>query len=158
NYFAAMGIPLRAGRLFDDHDDANPADVMLINETAARKYWPGESPVGKRVKIGTPPERFPWITVIGVVGDIRHVAIDTEPRPAIPRPYALNPLFAPILVIRTATDPAPMTQILSSRVRSVNAGVPAYNVYLMDALVERSTAQRRFVMLLLTGFAFAALL
>jgi len=158
NYFATMGIPLRAGRLFNDHDDASPGSVLLINETAARKYWPGEVAVGKRVKLGAPPERFPWVTVIGVVGDIRHIGLDTEPRPEVYRPYAYNPLGAPILVIRTGADPAPLGGLLSAKVRSVNAGVPAYNVYPMKALVERSTAQRRFVMLLLTGFAVAALL
>jgi len=158
NYFGTMGIPLRAGRLFSDRDDANPGEVLLVNETAARKFWPGESAVGKRVKLGAPPERFPWVTVVGVVGDVRHVGLDTEPRPEVYRPYAYNPLGAPILVVRTAADPAPLAGLLSAKVRSVNAGVPAYNVYPMEALVERSTAERRFVMLLLTGFAIAALL
>jgi len=158
DYFATMGIPLRAGRLFDEHDDANPAAAILINETAARKFWPGEDPVGKRVKLGTPPERAPWITVLGVVGDVRHVGLDTGPRPEVYRPYALNPLGNPILVIRTASDPAPVIGMLSARVRSVSAGVPAYNVFQMQDLVDRSAAQRRFVMLLLTGFATAALL
>jgi putative ABC transport system permease protein len=158
NYFATMGIPLRAGRLFDDHDEQSPGSVVLINETAARKYWPGEDPVGKRVKLSTPPERFPWITVIGVIGDIRHVGLDTEPRPEVYRPYAVNPLGSPILVVRTAAGLAPPASTLSAAVRSVNAGLPTYNVYLMQALVDRSTAQRRFVMMLLTGFAIAALL
>ena len=158
NYFATMGIPLRAGRLFDEHDDANPSAGILINETAARKLWPGEDPVGKRVKLGTPPERFPWITVIGVVGDVRHAGLDTDPRPEVYRPYALNPLSSPILVIRTAMDPGPLIDVMSAKVRSVAAGVPVYNVFAMQALVDRSTAQRRFVMLLMTGFATAALL
>ena len=74
SYFATMGIPLRAGRYFDEHDDANPAAVLLINETMARKYWPGESAVGKRLKLSSTPERAPWITVVGVVGDVRHFA------------------------------------------------------------------------------------
>jgi putative ABC transport system permease protein len=158
NYFAAMGIPLRAGRLFDDHDDANAASVLLINETMARKFWRGENPIGKRVKLGAVPERLPWITVIGVVGDIRHVGLDTEPRSEIYRPYAVNPLGAPALVIRTRVDPGPMASSLSAAVRSVNAEVPAYDVFLMEALVDRSTRERRFVMLLLSGYAFAALL
>ncbi len=158
NYFATMGMPLRAGRLFDDHDNANPGSVLLINETAARKFWPGEDPVGKRVKLASPPEHFPWITIVGVVGDIRHVGLDIAPRPEVYRPYANNPLYSPILVIRTGIDPGPLTSVLTAKVRSVDAGLPAYNVYSMQALVDRSTAQRRFVMLLLTGFAIAALL
>src|SRR5205085_11101099 len=73
------------------------------------------------------------------------------------RPYAHNPLYAPILVIKTASDPGPMIAALSAAVRSVNPEVPAYNVFRMNQLVARSTAERRFVMLLLTAFAAAAL-
>jgi putative ABC transport system permease protein len=153
-----MRIPLRAGRLYDDHDDANAAGVLLVNETMARRFWPGEDPVGRRVKLGANPERQPWITVIGVVGDLRHVGLDTDPRPEIYRPYAVNPLGAPALVIRTLADAAPLVSALSAAVRSVSDEVPAYDVFLMEALVDRSTRERRFVMLLLSGYALSALL
>ena len=92
SYFATMGIPLRAGRYFDEHDDANAGAVLLINETMARKFWPGENAVGKRLKLSSTPERAPWITVVGVVGDVRHFAMDIEPRAEVYRPYAVNPL------------------------------------------------------------------
>jgi putative ABC transport system permease protein len=157
SYFATMGIPLRAGRLFDEHDSSNPA-VAIINQTAARRIWPGEDPVGKRFKLGSEPETEPWVTVIGVVGDVRHAGIDIAPLPELYRSYALNPLISPILVIRTAGDPEPMLGVLGETVRSVSSQMPAYNVYAMQDLVERSTAQRRFVMLLLGGFAAMALL
>jgi putative ABC transport system permease protein len=158
SYFATMGIPLRAGRYFDEHDDANPAAVLLINETMARKFWPGESAVGKRVKLSSTPERAPWITVVGVVGDVRHFGMDIEPRAEVYRPYAVNPLGAPILAIRTNTDAAGLKNTLTATVRGVDAEIPTYNEFVMRELVARSTAQRRFVMLLLAGFAFAALL
>ncbi len=158
NYFSTMGIPLRDGRLFDEHDGAVASSVVLINETIAHKFWPGESAVGKRIKLGASPERQPWITVIGVVADLRHGGLDVDPRPEIYRPYAVNPLGAPILVIRTDGDPSPLVSTLAATVRSVGEGVPAYNVYRMETLVERSTAERRFVMWLLTAFAVAALL
>jgi putative ABC transport system permease protein len=157
-YFSTMRIPLLRGRFFDEHDDATPAAVALIDETAARKFWPGEDPVGKRIKLGANPDRLPWITIAGVVGSVRHSGIDAEPRPHVYRPYALNPLSAPILVIRTASDPGPLINTLTAKIRSVNPAIPAYNVFRMEQLVERSTAQRRFVMLLLTGFAAAAVL
>jgi putative ABC transport system permease protein len=158
SYFATMGIPLRAGRLLDEHDDANPAAVLLINETMARKFWPGEDAVGKRLKLSSTPERAPWITVVGVVGDLRHFGMDIEPRAEVFRPYAVNPLGAPILAIRASTDAAAFKSTLSAAVRSVDAEIPTYNEFVMRELVERSTAQRRFVMLLLAGFALAALL
>ena len=156
SYFATMGIPWRAGRFFDDHDNANPA-VAVINQSAASSIWPGENPVGQRIKLGANPEGSPWVTVIGVVGDVRHSGIDTPPRPELYRPYALNPLSSPILVIRTSADPEPLLGKLSEAVRSVNASVAAYNVYTMRSLVDRSTAERRFVMFLLGGFAAMAL-
>ena len=105
---------------------------MLVNETIARKFWPGENPVGKRIKLGSTPERLPWITVVGVVGDLRHGGLDVDPRAEIYRPYAVNPLGAPILVIRTEGDPSPLVNTLAATVRSVGEGVPAYNVFLMQ--------------------------
>uniref|UniRef100_Q027Q2 Permease n=1 Tax=Solibacter usitatus (strain Ellin6076) TaxID=234267 RepID=Q027Q2_SOLUE len=157
NYFPTMRIPLRAGRLFDDHDGA-ASPVAIINETMARKFWPGEDPVGRRIKLSSTPERAPWFTVVGVVGDVRHFGLDTEPRAEVYRSYAVNPLGAPILVIRTRTDAGAMVETLGATVRSVDPEIPTYDMFAMEALVERSTVQRRFVMMLLTGFALAALL
>jgi putative ABC transport system permease protein len=158
NYFAAMGIPLRAGRLFDDRDDSRAPSVALVNEAMARKFWPDGDAVGKRIQLGGGAERAPWITVIGVVGDVRHAGMDTQPFPELYRPYAVSPLGAPVLVIRTAADAGPLMSALSAQVRSVSAEVPAYNVWRMQDLVDRSTAQRRFVMWLLSAFALTALL
>lgn len=156
-YFATMGIPLRAGRLFDGHDEVNPGACVLINEAAARRIFSGEDPVGKRIKLGSSAAASPWITIVGVVGNVRHVGLDVEPRPEVYRPYAYNPLGNPILVIRTATDPASLVATLAAKVR-VDPSMPAYNVFPMQALVDRTTVERRFVMLLLSGFALAALL
>ena len=158
SYFHTMGIPLRAGRLFDDHDDATAGSMAVINETMACKFWRGESPLGSRVRLGANPKTAQALTVIGVVGDIRHEAMETEPRPEIYRPYAVNPLTAPVLVVRTRVDPAAIVTALGDTVRSIGPEVPAYDVFRMDALVDRSTQQRRFVMLLLTVYAIAALL
>jgi putative ABC transport system permease protein len=158
NYFATMGIPLRAGRLFDRQDDAQADGVLLINQTMARRFWPGESAVGKRVKLGPSPEKQAWITIIGVVGDIRHFGLDAEPRPEIYRPNAYSPMSAPMLAIRTAGDPAALAETLAARVRSVSPEVPAYHVATMEELVDRSTTERRFVMWMLTLFSLAALL
>lgn len=158
SYFAAMGIPLRAGRLFDEHDDANAAAVVLINETMARKFWPGGDAVGKRIKLSATPERAPWIGVVGVVGDVRHFGLEAAPRPEIYRPYAVNPLGAPVLVIRTRGDAAASVSALAKAIRSVHPDIPAYSQFSMQDLVNRSTTQRRFVMMLLAGFAVAALL
>jgi predicted permease len=158
DYFATMGVSLRAGRFYDLHDDPSARTVVVINETMARMYWPGESAVGKRIRLTNNSEQQPWITVIGVVADIRHFGLDVAPRPEVYRPYAVNPLGAPVLVIRTDADAASLAQTLAAKVRSIGPDVPTYNVHLMQELVDRTTAQRRFVMLLLAGFAGCALL
>jgi putative ABC transport system permease protein len=158
DYFATMGVKLREGRIYDPHDDPAATTVVVINETMARMYWPGESAVGKRIRLTTNSEQHPWITVIGVVADIRHFGLDVAARPEVYRPYAVNPLGAPVLVIRTDTDAASLAQTLAAKVRSIGPDVPSYNVHLMQDLVDRTTAQRRFVMLLLAGFAGCALL
>jgi predicted permease len=154
SYFGTMRIPLRAGRVFDDHDGASP--VVVIGETMARKFWPGEDPVGRRIKLGSTPERAPWLTVIGVVGDVRHFGLDTEPRAEVYRSELAGPLGAPILVIRTRTDAASIVETLAAAIRGVDAEIPTYDQSVMETLVERSTVQRRFVMMLLVGFALAA--
>jgi predicted permease len=158
SYFNAMRIPLREGRMFEPADDATPAQSVLINQTAARRFWPGESAAGKRIKLGPNPERQPWITIIGVLGDVHHSGLDIDVLPEVYRPYALNPLSNPILVIRTGTDPASLMQTLTSCVQAVSPEVPAYDVHLMRDLIARSTAQRRFVMGILAGFAISALI
>jgi predicted permease len=157
DYFTTMGVPLRAGRFFDDHDGENDP-VALVDETTARLVWPGEDPVGKRVKIGVNSAGQPWTTIIGIVGNTHFFGLEAAPSPAFYVPYAASPLSAPILVIRTDRDPTPMLNTLAGTVRTAYKGIPAYNAFPMAALVERSTSQRRFLMLLLTGFALAAVL
>jgi predicted permease len=155
-YFATMGIPLRAGRIFDDHDGAaNP--VAVISETMQRQLWPRESAIGRRIKLGPDPAQTPWSTVIGVVGDVRHYALDAEAPATVYVPYAQNPLYSPILVIRTRSGEG-MLPVLAAKVRAVDSQLPVYDIYSMETLIDRSTAQRRFVMSLLTGLAIAALL
>jgi putative ABC transport system permease protein len=158
NYFAVMGIPLIAGRAFDTHDDLNPAAVAMVNQTMARQFWPGLDPVGRRIKLGSNPENAPWITVVGVVGDVRHFGLEAEPRPELYRTYAVNPLGAPYLVARVRANAGPMASDLAGKIRAFDPNLAVYGVELMEMLVEHSTAQRRFVMVLLAVFALSALL
>jgi putative ABC transport system permease protein len=160
NYFSVMGVPLVAGRAFDARDDSNPATVAMVNQTMARQLWPGHDAVGKRFKMGTSPQAAAaaWITVIGVVGDVRHFGLEAEPRPEMYRTYAVNPLGWVVMVVRARSDAARLTTELAGRIRALDPNMPAYNTGLVETLVERSTAQRRFVMLLLAAFALSALL
>ena len=156
NYFATAGIPVMRGRVFDDLD--KPGAVLVINETAARRFWPNEDPVGKRVSLGQLVADSNWMTVVGVVRDVRHFGLDVEPRPEVYRPYGVNPFFAPILVIRASDESAGTVSALMGAVRSTSGDSPVYNVYRMRDLVAKSLEQRRFLMSLLLAFAAVAML
>jgi len=156
SYFPTMGIPLIAGRLFDDRDPPTMRD-LIIDELTAKRHFAGVDPVGKRIRF-LADQSGPWYTIVGVVGSIRHFGLEADPRPTIYRSVVINPLSAPVLVIRTASDPISLTRQLTETVRSVNAELPAYNVYAMEQLVANSTAERRFLMWLITAFAISALL
>jgi putative ABC transport system permease protein len=157
SYFATMGIPLRLGRIFDEHDSVNAGGVAVINDSAARAFWAGETPIGKRIKLGANPEKQDWITVIGVIGDVHQFGLDSQSSPEVYRPLAASPLFNPYLVVRTDGDAASLLPSLPAAVHGVSSAMPVYNSFSMAALIARSTAQRRFLLLLLAGFAASAL-
>jgi putative ABC transport system permease protein len=161
-YFAAMGIPLMRGRLFDSRDNRGTPKVVIINETAARRYWPNENPVGKRILSNF--EQDQWSTIIGVVGDVKHSGLDAETNPEnyyhylqIP-PEAMN--FAEssmALAIRTSVDPASMTSSVRGELRTLDPSLPVYNIHAMQDLIYGSVAQPRFRTLLIGLFAVLAL-
>jgi putative ABC transport system permease protein len=157
-YFKALGVPLLQGRFLTDQDAANNPRVALINEAAARRFFPGEDPVGKRVRFGLSAQQDPWWTVVGVVGNVRHFSLNLEPRPEVYLHYLTSPLTSPIVVIRTASDPREMIGAVRAQVRGIDADLPIANVNTMAQLVSRSVAERRFSMLLLGIFAGVALL
>jgi predicted permease len=151
-YFATMRIPLLRGRFLNDHDNAA---AVVVNRAFEKRFWPSGSAIGKRFR-GEASE--PWSTIVGVVGDVRHFGLDADVRPEIHRSYNLNPFFTPILVIRTRGDAGALMSGVAAKIRAVDAAMPVYNIFPMQDLVDRSTAQRRFLMWLLTGFAATALL
>ncbi|MGH9593450.1 MAG: ABC transporter permease, partial [Bryobacteraceae bacterium] len=120
DYFQTMGIPLLAGRYFDDHDDSNAAGVVVISDSLARKYFPSGDAVGSRIQFGNTVDPARWITVIGVVGNVHHFGLDQDPRPEIYRPIAYSALMAPYIVARTDGDPAAILPSLAATLRSVD--------------------------------------
>ena len=154
SYFRTMNIPIVQGRLADPQ---RPLETD-INETAARRYWPGESPIGKHIKMGPNPDRLPWITIVGVIGDVHHLALDIAPRPEAYMPYLSGPLGNPVWVVRTDTGPESLIAAIRNEMRAVDPEVPVYNVSTMDELVSRSLQTRRFSVALLSVFSGIALL
>jgi putative ABC transport system permease protein len=159
DYFRTMQIPLRAGRDFGPQDFADKAPLVgIANETLVRQYFPGEEPLGKRVRWARDPE-VRWITIVGVVGDVKHFGLDLPELPGLYSPY---PQAAPwkrwmTLVARTQSDPAGMTQAVKEQIWRVDSQLPLTEVQTMNEVAAASFAARRFNMLLLAIFAGLAL-
>jgi putative ABC transport system permease protein len=154
-YLKTMGVPLLKGRLFNERDASDAKGRVVINETMALKHWPGEDPIGKRVRIA-------WDSledeVIGVVGDVRHAGLDGEIRPMTYWPYARWSYGTMTVTVRTAAEPNRVVTSIASLVRQLDPELVVANVKTMDEVVADSVAQRRLTMLLLTVFAGTALL
>jgi putative ABC transport system permease protein len=155
DYFRAMGISLRAGRHFDERDTGDSMRVVILSESLARRLFPNEDPLGKRVLMPGPRNDPP--TVVGVVGDVRHEGLDREIKPQVYAPYHQ---WAPrhiILAIRSSVEPASLAAAVRASVRAVNPDLPLYDVMTMDERLAHSIAARRFTLMLLGAFALLAL-
>jgi putative ABC transport system permease protein len=152
-----LGVTLLAGREFTDGDSLGAPDVALINETFAKRNWPGEEAVGKRFKIGRPSDDAPWLTVVGVHKDFRHFGLDSEQGPSFYRPYqqAGWPLIT--IVVKTKSAPEGFIAPVKRAIAVVEPNQPVSAVRTMEGIVGSSVASRRFPMLLLSGFALLAL-
>ena len=162
DYFRAMGLALREGRGIVEQDDERSTPVTVINETMARQYWPGESAVGKRLKVGTPESPNPWMTVVGVVADVRQMAADEPVKAEMYLPYrqgsAYRFFYPRDLVIRTSVAPGALAPAVRAAVHEVDPRQPVAGVRTMDEVLGRETAERRVGVVLLTAFAALALL
>ncbi|HJR43669.1 MAG TPA: ABC transporter permease [Gemmatimonadaceae bacterium] len=158
-YFRALRIPLLSGRMFDERDDSTSTHVTLVNRAMAEQFWPGEDAVGKRVRsLGMDRHRELWLTVIGVVADVKSGSLA---RPAGPQHYVYyrqrpERALAGTLIVR-APPGAPIAAAVRERLTSVDRDVPV-ELAMMSDVVGRSVADRRFITLVLTGFGGVALL
>jgi putative ABC transport system permease protein len=163
-YFEAMRIPLLRGRLFDDRDNRGTPKVVIINQTAARRYWPDENPIGKRILSGVDEEQHSWSTIVAVVGDVKYAGLDAITSPEtyyhylqIP-PGAMNIAEGSMaLAIRTDGDPGAITSAVRGELRSLDPAQPLFNVRTMDQLLASSIAEPRFRTFLVSAFAALAL-
>lgn len=154
SYFKAMGIPLLAGRLVTDADVANNSGAVVVNEAMAKRFWPGEDPLGKRISTATSNgQQTQWQTIVGVVGNVHHLGLDVEPRPEIYYHTNTSPPFGPVFVVHTRSDPKALISLVRAKVHELDPNVPISNVDTMEELVAQSVAQRRFGMFLLAIFA-----
>ena len=159
-YFRALGIPLIEGRLPSTQDSTQVLPVAVINRAMAKRYWSDENPVGKRFRLqasGTPP---PWLTVVGVVGDIHQGGLDTAPVPEFYTPFTQDyPPFAVPLVLFVRTDGNPWRLISEVReqIGAVEKNLPVFAIQTMEDVLAQWLAPRRFNLLLMSVFAGVAL-
>jgi predicted permease len=156
DYFQTVQIPLKAGRTFTDQDNSRNTKVVIVNETLARRLWPGESPIGRHFTIYR-DEKFPR-EIVGVVGDTKY-ALDKEPENEMYVPYAQDAGWGSLsLVVRTTGEPTAFAGAVRQAIRSVEKGVLVYNLKTLNDVVSTSAAPRRVPMLLLSAFAGVAML
>jgi putative ABC transport system permease protein len=159
-YFKALKIPLRSGRLLDPHDDAIGQEVVVINEEAARRYWPGINPIGQQLHLGVrlAEARSGQKTIVGVVGDVKFTGLDGNVQPEVYLPHKQHAVDNLTVVVRTAGEPAAFVGTARADLASLDREMPIAAVRTMDEVVGRSITQRRFMMVLLAAFAMIAVL
>jgi putative ABC transport system permease protein len=158
DYFRAMNIPLRQGRFFNSFDKEDATPVILVNETMARRYWPGSTAVGKKITTPGDDQKPLTLEVVGVVGDVRHKGLDSEPRPEFFTPHRQDPTGSMIFVVRTASDPQSLLPAIKSQIWAVNKDIAFDRAVTIKQLLAKSLEERRFALLLVGSFALIALL
>jgi putative ABC transport system permease protein len=156
--FQTLRVPLRKGRFFNAQDNQAAVRVTIINETMARRFWPGEEALGKRFKLGPAQLDNPWLTVIGVVGDMRRQGLERQPIAQIFRPYLQSSERRLILLIRTTGEPTQLAPVVRNEIRTIDKTVLINGISTLESLLARNVAQRRFQTWLLTLFSALALL
>ncbi len=158
-YFRAMEIPLRRGRLFTDRDQAGPP-VAVINEVAAKRHWPNEDPVGKRFTTNLPRPGSPiqWVTVIGVAGDLRHMGLLEEPDAEVFWPYQQLAPDGLNLTVRTAATPENFAPLLRRATAEIDRELPVSKIISMEQIMFDSIAPQRLSVMLIGVFAGIALI
>jgi putative ABC transport system permease protein len=160
NYFAVAGVPILRGRGFDEEDTATAPGAVVINEAASKHFWPGEDPLGKRIRWEKMGGSDQWYTVVGVAGDVKGFGLDSEERPAAYVSYTQRffPWFRwTSFMIRTASEPIPFTSGIRHEIYQVDDTVPIYGVTTIDSLMESSTRPHRVLLVLFGVFAAIAL-
>ena len=162
DYFRALGIPLRAGRPFSENDNATAEPRAIVSLSLADKYWPGQNPIGKRLKIGSDPDdkNLPWLSVVGVVGNVKSQGQVAPFVPEIYVPYTQFPwiLHPRHIVLRTTANPSAIVRAIREEVANLDKEVPVADVASLSEIVARRVRPNQTVMFLLGSFAALALL
>jgi putative ABC transport system permease protein len=155
HYFDALGTRLLKGRVFTERDAAGAPSVFIINETLARRFWPNEDPLGKRIRYNS---NDPWGEIVGVVEDVKFDGLHLASTPHLFEPYQQNAWSFLVVTIRSRLDRSTLLAAVQREVKALDPNLPVSNVRMMEEVVSQSLATRRFVLLLFSLFACLALL
>jgi putative ABC transport system permease protein len=158
DYFEAMGIPLLAGRAFTDQDTAGTDPVAIVSQSLAARLFPDGSAVGRHVRMGPARPDEPWMTIVGVIGDVHHTSLEAAPKPEFYISGRQGPPSSPMLAIRAAGDPGALAGPVRDALRRFDPSMPLYDVRTMAELRSQSIAERRFLLTLVALFGGLALL
>jgi predicted permease len=153
SFFDTLGVPLSAGRGFSGADVAGGEPVAIVSETAARRFWKGASPVGARMRLG--PEA-PWMTIVGVAGDVLNRRLTEPPQPILYRPIEQASDLTMAVLLRTRGDTPALGEQVAREIRAIDPDLPVYGVRTMDEWLATAVSQRRFLMRLLVTFGMLA--
>ncbi|MEK6322886.1 MAG: ABC transporter permease [Acidobacteriota bacterium] len=158
NYFGSMGIPILSGRDFSETDTRDAPKVTIIDERLAREYWPGDNPLGKRIRFGPPEANEPWHTIVGVVREVKHDRLNASTRKTVYLTLPQIPIGGMSLAIRTGSRPENLIAAVRGQVREIDPDLPVTRVMPMTEVVSRSVWQPRLYTALFGVFAAVALI
>ncbi|HEX8144776.1 MAG TPA: ABC transporter permease [Pyrinomonadaceae bacterium] len=156
-YFQTLRIPVLKGRPFTGQDREDAPRTVIINDALARRFWPNEEPIGKRLGFEDDEGKQEWREIVGVVGDVKHERLDAEAKPEVYLPYSQSPRNFMTLVVRTSSEPAGMIGAIRDQVLALDRDQPVFGIRTMEQRLSKSVAQSRFVMMLLAVFSGLAL-
>jgi predicted permease len=157
-YFETMRVPLIRGRYFNEQDTKESLRVAIIDENMARTYWPDGDPLGKRFKRGRVSSDSPWLTIVGVAGNVKQYSLDSESRVAFYTPHQQDSYSTMYVTVRTVGNPLSLATAVTHAAREMDPNVPVYDIKTMDQRLSESLARRRFAMFALGLFAAVAAL
>jgi len=162
-YLETLGVPLLSGRQFDSRDGSAAAPTVVINDTMAKRFWRDRDPIGQRIKIGGPQADNPWLTVVGVVGDVHQMGLDVAPEPefflSAAQDVMRSPFFWPgYLLVRTQTEPLALAAAVRRAIWEIDANQPVASTRTMQDVLDRDVESRNTQLALVGAFAALALL
>jgi len=159
DYFSLMGISRLQGRSFTDEDRAEMPGVVIVNQTLACRFWPGQSPIGQRLSFAEPgTEEHEWLTVVGLIQDVRHASLEAEPEPEIYTPLAQSTFWTINVVVKSKARPELLTPALHKEILAIDPDQAIYEIKTMEQVLSESLLLRRFSLFIFTIFAVIALI